>query len=53
MEWWKMSVQWIVFLPIAGGFIGFFDAAFFCCIYNLVAPRIGGIAFELTPRCEN
>lgn len=39
-------------LPILGGIWSFLVTGFFCWLYNLIAPRIGGIAFELAPRSE-
>jgi hypothetical protein len=43
----------IIFVPILYGILGFIFSAFFCWLYNEVASRIGGVAFELTPRIEN
>jgi hypothetical protein len=43
----------LIGLPILAGVLGFIFGAIFCWLYNLVAARIGGIAFELTPRGEN
>ncbi len=43
----------IIFVPILYGILGFIFTAVFCWLYNAVASRIGGIAFELTPRNEN
>jgi hypothetical protein len=43
----------IVILPILAGALGFLATAFACWIYNMVSERIGGIAFEITPRIEN
>ncbi len=40
-------------LPIIFGVLGFILIAIFCWLYNLIAARIGGIAFELVPRSEN
>jgi hypothetical protein len=37
-------------LPILGGIWSFIAAVFFCWLYNLITPYIGGIACELTPR---
>ena len=37
-------------LPILFAVVGFISMVIFCWLYNLVAARIGGIAFELTPR---
>lgn len=35
------------------GVVFFSITALFCWMYNQIAARIGGIAFELTPRSEN
>jgi hypothetical protein len=40
----------IVLLPIFGSIFSFIGIAIGCWLYNLIAPSIGGIAFELTPR---
>jgi hypothetical protein len=40
-------------VPILFGLIGFISMVIICWLYNLIAARIGGIAFELTPRGEN
>jgi len=40
-------------LPIAFGVVGFIFTVIMCWLYNVVAARIGGIAFELAPRSEN
>jgi hypothetical protein len=37
-------------MPIIGAIFSFFMIAISCWVYNLIAPSIGGIAFELTPR---
>jgi hypothetical protein len=37
-------------LPILFGVVGFILMVIMCWLYNLVAARIGGITFELTPR---
>ncbi len=39
--------------PILFGLVGFIALLIGCWLYNIVAARIGGIAFELTPRSEN
>jgi hypothetical protein len=39
-------------LPIIFAVIGFIMVVIMCWLYNLVAARIGGIAFELVPRSE-
>jgi hypothetical protein len=43
----------IIFLPILYGIFSFIGTTFFCWLYNEVASRLGGIAFELTPRSGN
>ena len=40
-------------LPILFGVLGFILMVIACWLYNLIAARIGGIAFELVPRSEN
>jgi hypothetical protein len=40
-------------LPILFGVLGFIFMVIICWLYNLVAARIGGIAFELAPRGED
>ncbi len=40
-------------MPIIGAIFSFFMIAISCWVYNLIAPSIGGIAFELTPRGDN
>jgi apolipoprotein N-acyltransferase len=40
----------IVFMPVLYGVGSFVGTAFFCWLYNEVASRLGGIAFELAPR---
>lgn len=40
-------------LPILFGVLGFIFMVIVCWLYNLVAARIGGVAFELTPRGDN
>jgi hypothetical protein len=37
-------------LPILFGVLGFILMVIMCWLYNLIAARIGGIAFELVPR---
>jgi hypothetical protein len=37
-------------LPVLFGVVGFIFMVIICWLYNLIAARIGGIAFELTPR---
>ena len=43
----------LIGVPILFGLIGFISMVIICWLYNLIAARIGGIAFELTPRGEN
>ncbi|MFZ0678436.1 hypothetical protein [Candidatus Binatus sp.] len=43
----------LIGVPILFGVIGFIALLIMCWLYNIVAARIGGIAFELTPRSEN
>jgi hypothetical protein len=40
-------------VPIIFGVLGFIMMVILCWLYNLIAARIGGIAFELVPRSEN
>jgi hypothetical protein len=49
----RPPIMLIVVFPIVGTIFSFIAFAFMCCLYNLVAARIGGIAFELTPRRES
>jgi hypothetical protein len=43
----------LIGLPILFAVVGFISMVFICWLYNLVAARMGGIAFELIPRSEN
>ena len=43
----------LIGVPILFGVLGFIFTVIGCWLYNIVAARIGGIAFELTPRSEN
>jgi hypothetical protein len=43
----------LIGFPILFGVVGFIFLAISCWLYNLVAARIGGIAFELAPHSEN
>ncbi|HEY6299887.1 MAG TPA: hypothetical protein VIW95_09615 [Candidatus Binatus sp.] len=43
----------LIGLPILFGVVGFIFLAIGCWLYNIVAARIGGIAFELTSHSEN
>ncbi len=47
------AIFFIIGLPIAVAVLGFIFTAFSCWLYNQVAARFGGIAFELAPRSEN
>ena len=49
----REAIVAIVGLPIMAAVLGFLITALLCWLYNLVAARIGGIAFELVPRSEN
>jgi hypothetical protein len=42
-------VLMIIVLPIFGTIFSFIGVAFGCWLYNVIAPHIGGIAFELSP----
>lgn len=43
----------LVIMPIVGAIFSFIGVAISCWVYNQIAPRIGGIAFELIPRNDN
>ena len=43
----------IFFTPIIYAIVSFIGTALMCWLYNQIAARIGGIAFELLPRNEN
>ena len=43
----------LIGVPILFGVLGFIFTVIGGWLYNIVAARIGGIAFELTPRSEN
>ena len=47
------AIGFFVGLPVLVTVLTFIGVAFLCWLYNQVAPRIGGIAFELTPHSEN
>ena len=47
------AIMAIVFLPILYGAGSFIVTTLFCWLYNEVASRLGGVAFELTQRSEN
>ena len=46
------AIFFIIGFPIAAAVLGFIFTAFLCWLYNQVAERLGGIAFELAPRSE-
>ena len=43
----------MIFMPIVGAILSFIGVAISCWVYNLIAPHIGGIAFDFTPRGES
>jgi hypothetical protein len=43
----------IIFVPILYGILSFIFTALLCWLYNEVASRIGGVAFELTQRSDS
>ena len=43
----------LIGFPILFGVVGFISLLINCWLYNIVAARIGGIAFELTPHSDN
>jgi hypothetical protein len=43
----------IVLMPVFGSIFSFIGVAIACWLYNLIAPSIGGIAFELAPGGED
>ncbi len=45
-------VTMLIVVPVLGTIFSFIGVAFGCWLYNLVAPHIGGITFELNPRQE-
>jgi len=49
----RLPISISIGLPILFAVIGFIMMVIFCWLYNLIAARIGGIAFELTPRSED
>jgi hypothetical protein len=42
-------VTMLIVVPVFGTIFSFIGVAFGCWLYNLVAPHIGGITFELSP----
>ena len=46
------AIMGIIFIPILYGLGGLIMISWFCWVYNQVASRIGGIAFELAPHTE-
>ena len=49
----KGTLSVLIGAPILFGVLGFIFMVINCWLYNLIAARIGGIAFELAPRGEN
>ena len=49
----KGTLTALIGVPILFLVLGFIFTVILCWLYNLIAARIGGIAFELTPRGEN
>jgi hypothetical protein len=49
----KPPILLILILPVVGSIFSFLAFAFTCWLYNLIAPHIGGIAFELATRSES
>ena len=47
------GIFFLIGFPILFGVVGFISMVIICWLYNLVAARIGGIAFELTQRGED
>ena len=43
----------LIGVPILFGVLGFIFTVIGCWLYNIVAARIGGIAFELLPHSED
>lgn len=43
-------VTMLIVVPVFGTIFSFIGVAFGCWLYNLVAPHIGGITFELNPK---
>jgi hypothetical protein len=42
-------VTMLIVVPVFGTIFSFIGVAFGCWLYNLVAPHIGGISFQLNP----
>ena len=42
-------VTMLIVVPVFGTIFSFIGVAFGCWLYNVIAPHIGGIAFELSP----
>ncbi len=42
-------VTMLIVVPVFGTIFSFIGVAFGCWLYNLIAPHIGGITFELNP----
>jgi hypothetical protein len=49
----RATLFFLIGFPILFGVVGFIALAIGCWLYNTVAARIGGIAFELSPHGEN
>ena len=43
----------ILLMPVLYGLGSFVGVSIFCWVYNEVASRLGGVAFELAPRSQN
>ena len=39
-----------IVVPVFGTIFSFIGVAFGCWLYNVLAPHIGGITFELNPK---
>ncbi|MGB3550341.1 MAG: hypothetical protein WA993_06605 [Candidatus Binatus sp.] len=47
-----IAIFFIILFPVVVGALGYVVVALLCWLYNQVAERFGGIAFELAPRSE-
>ena len=45
-------VTMLIVVPVFGTIVSFIAVALGCWLYNLVAPHIGGITFELNPNAQ-
>ncbi len=43
-------VTMLIVVPVFGTIFSFIGVAFGCWLYNVLAPHIGGITFELNPK---